>query len=215
MRARNRLLGEEHADPAWLEAIENQMVEAGVAIALARMELTSLLTGVIVAASDPASPFPDAHLALEGSLENAAADGMPAADLENDYLDRLSSQRRLDSAAGRTLEGPHRSDFIVSHRPKSMPAHNCSTGEQKALLIGILLAHAQLVRNLNGHSPVMLLDEVAAHLDESRRAALFDRIEELNCQAWMTGTDRTLFDSLGGRAQYFTVQSGTISGDSK
>lgn len=215
MRARNRLLGEENPDTGWLDAIENQMSEAGVAVALARLELTSLLTGVIVRSSDPASPFPDAHLALEGALDANAADGAAAVDIENEYRDRLASQRRLDAAAGRTLEGPHRSDFRVSHRPKSMLAENCSTGEQKALLVGILLAHAQLVKDLNGHAPVMLLDEIAAHLDSDRRAALFDRIDELDCQAWMTGTDRPLFDSLGRRAQYFTVDSGTLRKDAK
>jgi DNA replication and repair protein RecF len=213
MRARNRLLGEDSPDSAWLDAIENQMSEAGIAIALARMELVSLLAGVIIGSSDPASPFPDAHLALDGVLDAVVADGAAAADMENEYRDRLASQRRLDAAAGRTLEGPHRSDFRVTHRPKSMPAENCSTGEQKALLIGIVLAHAQLVKELRGHAPVMLLDEIAAHLDAGRRAALFDRMDELDCQAWMTGTDRALFDSLGARAQYFTVDSGALSKD--
>jgi DNA replication and repair protein RecF len=207
MRARNRLLGDTNPDAAWLDAIEAQMVETGVAVAVARLELISLLTGVIIKAADPVSPFPDALLSLDGSLEKLAPDSA-SADLEDGYRDRLKSSRRIDSAAGRTLEGPHRSDLKVTHRPKAMAAELCSTGEQKALLIGILLAHAKLVSDLNGFAPILLLDEVAAHLDERRRAALFDRIDALDCQAWMTGTDRSLFAAMSTRAQYYAVQSG-------
>lgn len=207
MRARNRLLSEQNPDGAWLDAIEAQMVDTGIAVALARLELVSLLTGVIIRAADPASPFPDALLSLEGSLEALAPDSA-SVDLEDGYRDRLKASRRIDAAAGRTLEGPHRSDLKVTHRPKAMAAELCSTGEQKALLVGILLAHARLVSDLNGFAPILLLDEIAAHLDERRRAALFDRIDMLDCQAWMTGTDRALFAALGERAQYYTVQSG-------
>lgn len=207
MRQRNRLLSDPSLDARWLDAIEAQMVETGVALALARMELASMLAGVIVRGADPASPFPDALLAIEGSLE-ALAPESPAADLEDGYRERLARSRRADAAAGRTLEGPHRSDLKVTHRPKSMAAELCSTGEQKALLVGILLAHARLVADLSGFPPILLLDEIAAHLDELRRAALFDRIEALDCQAWMTGTDRDLFRALAERAQYFTVAAG-------
>ncbi len=207
MRARNRLLGEEMPDPAWLDAVEIQMSENGVAITLARLELLDLMTGVIVRSSDPDSPFPDAVLSLEGSLEVLAPD-MAATDLEEEYGSRLKRSRRADAAARRTLEGPHRSDLLVVHRPKSMPAKLCSTGEQKALLLGIVLAHARLAADLSGQAPILLLDEVAAHLDPIRRAALFDRIEALNCQAWMTGTDRQFFDDLGDRANYWRVADG-------
>jgi DNA replication and repair protein RecF len=207
MRARNRLLGEQNPDGSWLDAIEAQMVDTGVAVAMARLELVSLLTGVIIKGADPLSPFPDALLSLEGSLEKLAPD-CASGDLEDGYRDRLKSSRRIDSSAGRTLEGPHRSDLKVTHRPKAMAAELCSTGEQKALLIGILLAHAKLVSDLNGFAPILLLDEVAAHLDERRRAALFDRIDALDCQAWMTGTDRSLFAAMATRAQYYAVQSG-------
>lgn len=207
MRARNRLLADESPDGAWLDAIEAQMVEKGVAVALARVEMASLLAGVIVRAADPNSPFPDAVLSLEGSIEVLAPDGA-AADLEDGYRDRLRASRRVDAAAGRTLEGPHRTDLRVTHRPKGMAAELCSTGEQKALLIGLILAHAKLVADLGGHAPVLLLDEIAAHLDERRRAALFDRIEALDCQAWMTGTDRSLFAAMAERAQYFGVRAG-------
>lgn len=207
MRARNRLLSEETPDPRWLDAVEMQMSENGVAVTLARLELLNLLAGVIVGVSDEASPFPDALLVLEGSLE-ALAPEYPASDLEREYCNRLRDSRRIDSAARRTLEGPHRSDLLVTHRPKSMAAKLCSTGEQKALLLGIVLAHAGLAANLSGHAPILLLDEVAAHLDQVRRSALFDRIEQLNCQAWMTGTDRTLFDELDDRATYWRVADG-------
>ena len=210
MRQRNRLLGEEMPNGAWLDAIETQLAETGTAIVVARMELVSLLSGLIVRDSDPASPFPDAVLALEGTLDVLAQD-MAASDLETIYKDKLATGRRLDAAAGRTLEGPHRSDLKVTHRPKAMAAELCSTGEQKALLVGILLAHARLVAELNGAAPILLLDEIAAHLDSGRRAALFDRIEALDCQAWMTGTDRSLFEAMGERAQHFTVAGGTIA----
>lgn len=208
MRARNRLLGEDAPDPAWLDAVEMQMSENGVAITLARLELVNLITGVIVRTSDPGSPFPDALLSLEGTLEALATD-MPASDAEEEYSISLKRSRRLDAAARRTLEGPHRSDLMVTHRPKSMPAKLCSTGEQKALLLGIVLAHARLAADLSGQAPILLLDEVAAHLDPVRRSALFDRIEALNCQAWMTGTDRQFFDDLGSRANYWRVADGT------
>ena len=209
MRARNRLLSEENPDRGWLDAIESQLAATGVAIALARIELVSLLSGVIIRTSNPQSPFPDALLRLEGSLEILAAD-TPASDMESEYCERLRNSRRIDSAAGRTLEGPHRSDFKVTHRPKGMAAELCSTGEQKALLIGIILAHARLVADLNGFAPILLLDEIAAHLDSGRRAALFDIIDALNCQAWMTGTDKSLFDAMGERARYFTVSAGSV-----
>lgn len=209
MRARNRLLGDGSPDRAWLDAIEAQMVDTGVAIALARLELISLLTGVIVRSADPDSPFPDALLELHGTLETLAPE-TAAAELEDGYRDRLADSRRADAAAGRTLEGPHRSDLAVSHRPKAMPAELCSTGEQKALLVGILLAHARLVADLAGQAPILLLDEIAAHLDVRRRAALFDRIDALDCHAWMTGTDRSLFSALGDRALYCHVAGGTV-----
>ena len=212
MRARNRLLSDENSDRAWLDAIEGQLAAAGVAIALARIELVSLLSGVIIRTSNPASPFPDALVRLEGSLE-ALADDTPASDMEGEYAERLRNSRRIDSAAGRTLEGPHRSDLRVMHRPKGMPAEHCSTGEQKALLVGMVLAHARLVADLAGYAPILLLDEIAAHLDSGRRAALFDIIDALDCQAWMTGTDRALFDAMNERARYFTVSAGSVVED--
>ncbi|MCM2291650.1 DNA replication/repair protein RecF [Allorhizobium sp. BGMRC 0089] len=210
MRSRNRLLAEGRFDPSWLAGIENQMAALGVAMAVARQEMIRLLTGLIDERR-ALSPFPVADLRLEGFLdrENAQA----AIDLEDGYRDRLAMERGRDAAAGRTLEGPHRSDLLVRHRDKAMEAERCSTGEQKALLIGLILAHAELVASMTGFAPILLLDEIAAHLDEGRRAALFDRIDALGGQAFMTGTDRHMFASLGDRAQFITVQDGLLSAD--
>lgn len=210
MRSRNRLLGEHTPDESWLDAIEIQMAEHATAIASARHELVQLLSHLIVENHDPDSAFPHAVINLDGELENLCAD-MAATDLESVYIDALKTGRRLDQAAGRTLSGPHRSDLKVMHGPKSMAAELCSTGEQKALLVGLTLAHATLTGDLTGRAPILLLDEIAAHLDENRRAALFENLELLGCQAWMTGTDKSLFDALGERAQYFQVEDGKIS----
>ena len=209
MRARNKLLSEEYPDNSWLDATEAQLAELGVAVASARYELVTLLSEVIVRNNDIDSPFPDALVSISGSLENEISE-IAASDLEGEYLDRLRNNRRIDARAGRTLEGPHRSDMAVHHRPKSMPAAQCSTGEQKALLIGLLLAHARLVGEMHDSTPILLLDEVAAHLDEGRRAALYDMIDELGCQAWMTGTDEDLFKALDNRAIFLTVDDGKV-----
>ncbi len=209
MRSRNKLLSENQIDETWLSATEEQLAELAVSVASARHEMVGLLSGVIVQNNDPASPFPDALITLSGSLENEIGE-VAASDLEGEYRDRLRDCRRLDAAAGRTLEGPHRSDLVVHHRPKSMAAALCSTGEQKALLIGLLLAHARLVGEMHGFAPVLLLDEVAAHLDEGRRRALYDMIDTLGCQAWMTGTDRALFTPMDNRANFLTVENGQV-----
>lgn len=210
MRARNRLLGDGYSDPAWLDAIEQQMSETGIAIDMARAECMSLLAGAIETVGGTDSVFPDAVLSLHSGMSPASAGAAAASDLEEAYRSALAGGRAKDAAARRTLDGPHRGDLKVVHKDKQMPAADCSTGEQKALLIGIVLAHARLVADLSGFAPLILLDEIAAHLDGKRRAALFDRIEALNSQAWMTGTDRALFDSLGARAQYFAVDNGAV-----
>ena len=209
MRARNKLLNEEYPDGSWLDATETQLAELAVAIASARQELVTLLSEVIIRNNNPNSPFPDALVSLSGSLETEIGE-IAASDLEAEYLGRLKAGRQMDARAGRTLEGPHRSDMIVHHRPKAMAANQCSTGEQKALLIGLLLAHARLVGEMHGFAPILLLDEVAAHLDEGRRAALYDMIDELGCQAWMTGTERDLFKALDNRATFLTVEDGQV-----
>ncbi|MBL4599647.1 MAG: DNA replication/repair protein RecF [Rhizobiaceae bacterium] len=209
MRNRNKILKDDMPDAAWLDALEVQFAELATAIAFARMELITLLSRVIVENDDPNSPFPDALISMEGLLENMAGE-ISASDLEEQFLHQLHASRRLDAAAGRTLQGPHRSDLLVHHRPKAMKAALCSTGEQKALLIGLLLAHAKLVGDMHGAAPILLLDEVAAHLDSERRAALYEMIDKLGCQAWMTGTDQSLFEALEGRAQCFNVANGVL-----
>ena len=208
MRGRNRLLTEGSRDGAWFDAIETQMAETGVAIAAARSELVRLLTAMIDRLPG-SGPFPQADISLAGDLEGALGDA-PAVDVEERYRAALANGRERDRAAGRTLDGPHRSDLVVRHRPKSMPAELCSTGEQKALLVGIVLSHARLTGEMSGLTPILLLDEIAAHLDAGRRAALFSILEELNCQAFMTGTDAALFSSLAGRAQFLTVDHGSV-----
>lgn len=208
MRGRNRLLSENSRDGAWFDAIETQLAETGVAIAAARAELVRLLAAKIERLPGD-GPFPQADIALAGELE-AQVGTMPAVDVEEGFRRALASGRERDRAAGRTLEGPHRSDLIVRHRPKSMPAELCSTGEQKALLVGIVLSHARLTGEISGMSPILLLDEIAAHLDAGRRAALFSILEDMKCQAFMTGTDAALFSSLEGRAQFLTVDHGTV-----
>lgn len=209
MRSRNRLLAEGRMDPAWLSGIERQMAELGIAMALARREMLGFLAHLI-ADKGVNAPFPSARLALDGFLGDGAE--RPAADLEEDYAASLEASRYRDAAAGRTLEGPHKADLLVYHAAKDMDAGRCSTGEQKALLVGLVLAHARLVASMTGHAPILLLDEIAAHLDEGRRAALFDLVEDLGGQAFMTGTDRSLFSALSDRAQYFTVSAGRITG---
>ena len=208
MRGRNRLLTEGSRDGAWFDAIETQMAETGVAIAAARAELVRLLAAMIDRLPG-SGPFPQADISLAGDLEGALG-GAPAVDVEERYRAALANGRERDRAAGRTLDGPHRSDLVVRHRPKSMPAELCSTGEQKALLVGIVLSHARLTGEMSGLTPILLLDEIAAHLDAGRRTALFSILEELNCQAFMTGTDAALFSSLEGRAQFLTVDHGSV-----
>nr|WP_306269686.1 DNA replication/repair protein RecF [Pararhizobium sp. IMCC3301] len=212
LTGRNRLLDAPRPDTSWLDGLESQVAELGVAVGFARRELVQRLDARLYAESGPDETFPKAALALEGSFEQLLAAGeRPAIEVEQDFRDLLRNGRRRDAAAGRTLDGPHRSDLLVHHRDKDMPAALASTGEQKALLIGLVLAHARLVSELDGRSPVLLLDEIAAHLDPVRRAALFDALLELGGQAWMTGTDPVLFEALGTRAQHMRVDGGGVT----
>lgn len=210
MRGRNRLLEEDRFDLDWLSAIEAQMAELGVAVASARVETVACLERLI-AATRADAPFPHAELALEGEIEALVAGGGPSAEAEDVYRGLLSEGRRRDKAAGRTLDGPHRADLAVRHGPKDMPAHLSSTGEQKALLLGLVLAHARLVGETSGRAPLLLLDEVAAHLDPRRRGELFDVVEALGSQCWMTGTDASAFAALGARAEVFEVAGGRVT----
>ncbi|WP_061937492.1 DNA replication/repair protein RecF [Aureimonas sp. AU22] len=208
MRGRNRLLADDRLDDRWLAGIERQMAELGLAIALARADLTARLAGLLDAAS--ASPFPVAGLDLQSGYEDLVLEGA-AVDLEDQVAERLARRRMVDRAAGRTLAGPHRGDLVVTHRAKAMPAALSSTGEQKALLIGLVLAHARLVEASSGMAPVLLLDEIAAHLDPGRRAALFDILDGLGVQSFLTGTDAALFEALDGRAQMLCVANGAVT----
>ncbi|HEX6610979.1 MAG TPA: DNA replication/repair protein RecF, partial [Hyphomicrobiaceae bacterium] len=212
MRQRNRLLDEGVRDGARFDGLEMIMAEAGVAIAAARAEAVNGIEAMIAErrARAPDSPFPWAHLRLEGTLEQDLAH-LPAVDVEDGYVHALRSGRERDRAAGRTLEGPHRSDLVVAHGPKAMPAHVCSTGEQKALLVGLVLAHAELEkRRRDGAAPILLLDEVAAHLDKTRRDALYAEIVQLGSQAWMTGTDELAFDGIVDDAQFIRLGEPTV-----
>jgi DNA replication and repair protein RecF len=213
MQQRNRLLADNVTETARFEAFERLMAETGVAIAAARSAALAEITQAILARRDAGvgSAFPWAELALEGSLESAL-ERQAAVDAEDAYAEVLAAGRERDRAAGRTLEGPHRSDLIVGHGPKEMPAKVCSTGEQKALLIGLVLAHADLIsRRRQGAAPILLLDEITAHLDPLRRAALFAEIVALGTQAWMSGTDREAFSALGESAQKWSVEDGVLT----
>lgn len=208
MRSRNKLLAEGRFDPAWLSGLERQMAGLGVAMTLARREMLGLLAG-LTRRTDEASTFPSAMLGLRGFLDEEG--DVPAIEIEDRYMEMLAAGRHRDAGAGRTLEGPHRADLLVRHADKDIEAERCSTGEQKALLVGLVLAHARLVATMTGHAPVLLLDEIAAHLDEGRRAALFDRIDALGGQAFMTGTDRSMFSALGERAQFVSVHDSVLT----
>ena len=209
LRGRNRLLEEGSRDPAWLDAIEHEAAELGVAVAAARVECVARLEGAIAAERDDSSPFPWATLALEGEIEALAA-AHPALAAEDRYRAILRANRGRDAAAGRTLVGPHVADLQAGHGPKGRPAAQCSTGEQKALLVGLTLAHARMVGALSGIAPIALLDEVAAHFDPKRRAALYDALERLGGQVLLTGADPAAFADLAGRAEMFEVSPGRV-----
>lgn len=210
MRGRQRLLRDSVGDSAWLAAEEETMAATGVAIAAARREVVARLDAAIAAEEElREEPFPRASLSFEGEVETWLDHG-PALEAEDQLRAILALGRARDSEAGRALHGAHRSDLRVEHRGKDMAAALCSTGEQKALLIAIVLAHARLLGLSRGSAPVILLDEVAAHLDAGRRVALAERILALGAQAWLTGTDTNLFDAFADQAQFFEVSSGAV-----
>jgi DNA replication and repair protein RecF len=199
LRERSRLLAEEAADPAWLTALEDRMAEAGARMAEARGATLQALQLEIDARG--ARPFPQADLGLTGDFEQMAMSGVAIAEIEARLRADLAASRPRDAAAGRALTGPHRTDLAIVHRERGRPAGECSTGEQKALILNLVLAQAaRLSRAKSQPNPILLLDEVAAHLDQLRRAALTDEIEALGLQAFLTGTDEALFDHFKGRA---------------
>lgn len=212
MAQRNRLLSDGVTRGAQLDGLEIVMAEMGIAMAAARAEAVAALTSVIEARRqrDPDSPFPWSEVRLEGAVDQDLAQ-RAAVDVEDSYARLLRDVRERDRAAGRALDGPHRSDLAVFHGPKATAARHSSTGEQKALLIGLLLAHAELVAaRRDGMAPLLLLDEVTAHLDADRRAALFRELVRLGTQAWMTGTDSEAFASLAGSAQFWRLEQGAM-----
>ena len=208
LRERARLLRQGGADPSWLGVLEETMAREGVAVAASRRDIVQRLDRAAGEAGQGVFPVP--RLSLTGTAEAWLAE-MPALAAEDRLRAELAGSRRIDAESGGAVVGPHRADLAVSHAGKAVAADLCSTGEQKALLIAIILAHARLQAALRGVAPVLLLDEIAAHLDATRRQALFDQVLALGSQAWLTGTDAILFAELGGNAHFFTVTDGIIA----
>ena len=213
LRERARLLKDGRRDDGWLAALEETMAADAVAIAAARREMVDRLRAAESIAEFGGKAgddlFPRAEMSLSGAVENWLADS-PALAVEGRFRARLAETRPLDAVAGGAADGPHRGDLRVRHAGKDLPASECSTGEQKALLVGIVLANARLLSAERGAPPLLLLDEIAAHLDSRRRAALFEEIVALGAQAWLTGTDPELFAALGERARHLTVDNARI-----
>ena len=207
MRERNRLMQNGRADTIWLDALEQTMAETGAAIAQARLHTAQHINHATLQST---LSFPKARLSVVGTVEDLLSLGTPAVIVEEDFKRILKSGRPQDAAAGRTLAGIHRSEMRVIHMEKQMPAEFCSTGEQKALLLSIALAQARAGAQWHGVVPVLLLDEVVAHLDSTRRLELFEEICQIGAQTWMTGTDTSLFTGLEKKAQYFHIDSGSI-----
>jgi DNA replication and repair protein RecF len=207
MGQRSRLLKEGGAS-SWIEGLEAQMAETGTAIAAARLDFTQRLQAACEKAQSKF--FPLARLEAAGTLEELLQT-VPALEVENMFRYQLQESRGCDAETGGAASGPHKSDLLVRYAAKDMAADQCSTGEQKALLIGIILAHARMIAAERGAPPILLLDEIAAHLDEGRRAALYDLLEGLGAQVWLTGTDESLFTAIEGRAQFFHVENAKIT----
>ena len=207
LRSRNRLLEEARPDSHWLDAVEHETAELAVAVAGSRHETIHRMQTVLGSRRD--SRFPPAEIALDGWME-ALIPAHPAVAIEERYRTVLRDNRSRDAAAGRTLDGPHLTDLHVRYAPKGIAAADASTGEQKALLIGLILAHARLITEMTSIAPVLLLDEVVAHLDPGRRAALQVELAELGAQVWMTGADPALFAEIREGAAIVEVASGRL-----
>ena len=209
LRSRNRLLEVRNYDDHWCDAIERETAELAVAVAATRGQ-TAVRLAAMLRSRGQASAFPSAEIALDGWMENALL-SEPATSVEDRYRAVLKENRVRDAAAGRTLDGPHLTDLKVVYAPKNMPARDASTGEQKALLIGLVLAHGTLVAEMTGVVPLLLLDEVVAHLDPTRRKALFEELARLGAQVWMTGADPASFGDIGPSGEIFDVENGRIA----
>ena len=209
LRSRNRLLETRNYDDHWCDAIERETAELAVAVAATRGQTAARLAEMLHARGQ-ASAFPSAGIALDGWMENALLDE-PATSAEDRYRQILRDNRPRDAIAGRTTNGPHLTDLQVVYASKGMPARDASTGEQKALLIGLVLAHATLVAEMTGIVPLLLLDEVVAHLDPNRRAALFGELATLGAQVWLTGADPAAFSEIGSSGEIFDVANGQFA----
>jgi DNA replication and repair protein RecF len=210
LRSRNRLLEDARADTHWLDAIEHETAELAVAVAALRAETVGRLQTALSASQGAATSFPFAEIALKGWMEDATTT-QAASEVEQRYREILRDNRGRDAAAGRTLDGPHLTDLHVVYGPKGIPASDASTGEQKAILIRLVLAHGALLAGMTGHAPVLLLDEVVAHLDPGRRRALFEALAELGAQVWMTGADPQAFADIAHAAQIVDVTPGRVA----
>jgi DNA replication and repair protein RecF len=210
MSQRSKLLREGKGDDHWLHALETQMAETGIAIAAARLDfMQRLQAGIDAGDAEEDLFFPRAKIGLSGTLEELLGN-TPALEVENMLLYQLRQSRTRDAETGGAASGPHKTDLLVRFAAKNMPADQCSTGEQKALLIGLILSHARLIKSEKGDVPLLLLDEIAAHLDDKRRAALFERLTHLGGQVWMTGTDESLFSAIEKTAAFHHVQNAEI-----
>jgi DNA replication and repair protein RecF len=207
LRSRNRLLEEARPDTHWLDAVEHETAELAVAVAVQRVETVSRLDGVL--AGRKGSAFPPAEIALDGWMEKLVPEH-PAIEIEERYRAVLRDNRARDAAAGRTSDGPHLTDLKVIYAHKGIAAADASTGEQKALLIGLVLAHGRLIAEMTGFAPILLLDEIVAHLDPARRTALHVELAQLGGQVWMTGADPALFAEVGDDAMIIEVASGRL-----
>jgi len=211
VRARQRLLKENSSDTIWLSVLEETIASTGVALSAARKDVvTRLNTALSLRRERTDVQFPGVSIEVVGEVDILLSTN-PALAVEDQLRSLMFSTRQSDGASGRTEHGPHRSDLVVINTDKNMPAAKCSTGEQKALLISIILAYAYLLTIDRQATPIILLDEVAAHLDECRRSALAENIKDLGIQAWLTGTDESLFESFGGSAQYFSVADAVVA----
>jgi DNA replication and repair protein RecF len=210
LRSRNRLLEDPRPDPHWLDAIEHETAELAVAVTALRVETVTRLAAALATRRAAASAFPSAEITLDGWMERMVP-LHPAVEIEDRYRQVLKESRARDAVAGRTLDGPHLSDLGVVYAPKSIPAADASTGEQKALLIGLVLAHAELLAEMSGFAPVLLLDEVVAHLDPSRRAALYAELGTIGAQAFLTGADAAAFADVATRADVLEVAPGQVA----
>jgi DNA replication and repair protein RecF len=207
LRSRNRLLEDPQPDAHWLDAVEHETAELAVAVAGLRVETVRRLEGVLATRKHAA--FPPVEIALNGWMEKLIP-AHPAAEIEERYRAVLRDNRGRDAAAGRTLDGPHVTDLAVTYAQKGIAAADASTGEQKAMLIGLVLAHARLIAEMTQFAPVLLLDEVVAHLDPMRRAALQAELAELGSQVWMTSADPALFAEVGEDAMFVDVVEGRL-----